>query len=34
VFVALMLNSVFGELDDTLIVTPKVGRMLLLKSKL
>jgi hypothetical protein len=34
VFVALMLNWVFGELDATLIVAPKAGRMLLLESKL
>ena len=34
VFVALMLNWVFGELDGTLIVAPKVVRMLLLESKL
>jgi hypothetical protein len=34
VFVALMLNWVFGELDGTLIVTPKAGQMLLLESKL
>jgi hypothetical protein len=29
-----MLNWIFGELDDTLIVTPKGGGMLLLESKL
>jgi hypothetical protein len=29
-----MLNWVFGELDDTLIVTPKAGQMLLLEAKL
>jgi hypothetical protein len=34
VFVALMLNWVFGELVGTLIVAPKAGRMLLLESKL
>jgi hypothetical protein len=34
VFVALMFNWVFGDLDGTLIVTPKAGRMLLLESKL
>jgi hypothetical protein len=34
VFATLMLNWVFGELDGTLIVTPKAGRMLLLESKL
>jgi hypothetical protein len=34
VFVVPMLNWVFGELDGTLIVAPKVGWMLLLKSKL
>jgi hypothetical protein len=31
---ALMLNWVFGELDGTLIVSPKAGQMLLLESKL
>jgi hypothetical protein len=30
----LMLNWVFGKLDGTLIVAPKVGRMMLLESKL
>jgi hypothetical protein len=34
VLVALMLNRVFGELDGTLIVTPKAGQMMLLESKL
>jgi hypothetical protein len=34
VFDALMLNWVFGELDGTLIIAPKVGQMLLLESKL
>ena len=34
VFAMLMLNWVFRELDGTLIVTPKDGRMLLLESKL
>ena len=34
VSVALMLNWVFGELDGTLIITPKVGWMLVLESKL
>jgi hypothetical protein len=34
VFSTLMLNWVFGTLDGTLIVTPKVGRMLVLESKL
>jgi hypothetical protein len=34
VFCMLMLNWVFGELDDTLIVAPEGGRMLLLESKL
>jgi hypothetical protein len=34
VLAALMLNWVFGELDGTLIVAPKAGRMLLLESKL
>jgi hypothetical protein len=34
VFATLMLNWVFGELDGTLIVTPKAGRMLVLESKL
>jgi hypothetical protein len=34
VFSMLMLNWVFGELDGTLIVTPKDGQMLLLESKL
>jgi hypothetical protein len=34
VFVALMLNWVFSYLDGTLIVAPKVSRMLLLESKL
>jgi hypothetical protein len=34
VFSMLMLNWVFGELDGTLIVAPKVGQMLLLESKL
>jgi hypothetical protein len=29
-----MLNWVFGELDGTLIVTPKSGQMLVLESKL
>jgi hypothetical protein len=33
-FVVLMLNSIFGELDGTLIVTPNGGLMLLLESKL
>jgi hypothetical protein len=33
VFSTLMLNWVFGELDGTLIVTPKAGRMLVLESK-
>jgi hypothetical protein len=33
VFVALMLNWVFGEIDGTLIFAPKVGRALLLESK-
>jgi hypothetical protein len=33
-FVALMLKWVFGELDDTLIVTLEGFRMLLLESKL
>jgi hypothetical protein len=33
-FVVLMLNWVFGELDGTLIVAPNAGRMLLLESKL
>jgi hypothetical protein len=30
----MMLNWVFGEIDGTLIVMPKVAQMLLLKSKL
>jgi hypothetical protein len=30
----LMLKWVFGELDGTLIVTPKAGQMLVLESKL
>jgi hypothetical protein len=34
VFVASMLNWVFGDLNGTLIVAPKVGWMLLLESKL
>jgi hypothetical protein len=34
VFVALMLNWVFGELDGTLIVTPKASQMILLECKL
>jgi hypothetical protein len=34
VLVALMLNWVFGEIDGTLIVAPKAGRMLFLESKL
>jgi hypothetical protein len=34
VFSMLMLNWVFGELDGTLIVTPKAGQMLVLESKL
>jgi hypothetical protein len=34
VIFVLMLNWVFGELDGTLIVAPKAGRMLLLKSKI
>jgi hypothetical protein len=34
VLAMLMLNWVFGELDGTLIVAPKAGRMLLLESKL
>jgi hypothetical protein len=29
-----MLNWVFGELDDTLIVAPKASQMLLLEAKL
>jgi hypothetical protein len=29
-----MLNWVFGDIDGTLIVTPKAGRMLVLESKL
>jgi hypothetical protein len=33
-FSTLMLNWVFGELDGTLIFTLKVGRMLLLESKI
>jgi hypothetical protein len=33
-FVTLMLNSIFGELDGTTIVSPEGGRMLLLDSKL
>jgi hypothetical protein len=31
---ALMLNWVFRNLDGTLIVPPKAGRMLLLESKI
>jgi hypothetical protein len=34
VFSTLMLNWVFGELDGTLIVTPKAGQMLVMESKL
>jgi hypothetical protein len=34
VFFALMLNWVFGEIDGTLIVAPKVVQMMLLESKL
>jgi hypothetical protein len=34
VFFSLILNWVFGKLDGTLIVTPKVGRIMLLESKL
>jgi hypothetical protein len=34
VFVALMLNWIFGELDGTLIVTLEGGWLLLLESKL
>jgi hypothetical protein len=34
VFFALILKWIFGELDGTLIVTLKVGQMLLLESKL
>jgi hypothetical protein len=34
VFATLMLNWVFGELDGTLIVTPKAGWMLVLEYKL
>jgi hypothetical protein len=33
-FVVLMLNWIFGELDGTLIVAPEGGWMLLLESKL
>jgi hypothetical protein len=34
VFVALILNWIFGEIDGTLIFTPKGGQMLLLEAKL
>jgi hypothetical protein len=34
VFFVLMSNWDFGELDGTLIVTPKDGHMLLLESRL
>jgi hypothetical protein len=34
VFVALMLNWIFGEFDVTLIIAPMGGWMLLLESKL
>ena len=34
VYVVLMLNYIFGELDGTLIVTQEGGWMLLLESKL
>jgi len=34
VLVALILNQIFGELDETIIVTPKGGRMLPLESKI
>jgi hypothetical protein len=34
VIAMLMLNWVLGELDGTMIVAPKDGRMLLLESKL
>jgi hypothetical protein len=34
VFVVLMFNWIFGELDDTLIVALEGGQMLLLESKL
>ena len=34
VLVEMMFNWVFGDLDGTLIIAPKDGRMLFLESKL